>query len=69
MLHATVAIDLITDAKNLRPILTQALLPEVMRGTGFAYMFVICIACLLADQIRIIIFNCAYKAVEKIKHK
>ncbi len=69
LLQSTLAIYLITDAINVRPILTQALLPEVMRGTGFAYMFVICIACLLADQIRIIIFNCAYKAVEKIKHK
>ena len=69
LLQSTLAIYLITDAINVRPILTQALLPEVMRGTGFAYMFVICIACLLADKIRIIIFNCAYKAVDKIKHK
>ena len=69
LLQSTLAIYLITDAINVRPILTQALLPEVMRGTGFAYMFVICTACLLADQIRIIIFNCTYKAVEKIKHK
>lgn len=69
LLQSTLAIYLITDAMNVSPILTPALLQEVMRGTGFAYILAICIACLLADQIRLIIFSYAYKAVSKIRHR
>lgn len=61
LLKSTLAIYIITDAANVRSILTQALLPEVMHGIGFMFMFIICIICLLVDQIRVIIFNLIYK--------
>ncbi len=61
LLKSTLAIYIITDAANVRSILTQTLLPEVMQGIGFMFIFIICIICLLVDQIRVIIFNLIYK--------
>lgn len=67
LMSSTLAIYLITDAINIRPLLTQALLPEVMRGIGFVYIFIVCAVCLLADRIRMALFSLLYEMVSKIK--
>ena len=67
LMSSTLAIYLITDAINIRPFLTQALLPEVMRGIGFVYIFIVCAVCLLADRIRMALFSLLYEMISKTK--
>lgn len=65
LLRSTIAIYIITDAINVRPILTTALLPEVMNGlAGYVYILLVCIGCVLVDQIRLAIFKIGYRLLK-----
>lgn len=65
LLRSTIAIYIITDAINVRPILTTALLSEVMNGlAGYVYILLVCIGCMLVDQIRLATFKIGYKLLK-----
>lgn len=66
LLSSTLAIYLITDASNVRPVLTRLLLPEVMHGIGLVYILLVCFGCLLIDQLRITLFDYGYKIAYKL---
>lgn len=55
--QSILAIYIISDSSTIRRPLTEALLPEVMRGHGFVYIFLICIGCILIDRVRIALFK------------
>lgn len=62
LLRSTIAIYIITEAGNIRPILTTTLLPEVLNGlSGYVYILLVCIGCLLIDQVRLAVFKIGYK--------
>lgn len=60
------AIYIITDFPNIRSIFTKNILPEVLNGVGFLYIFFICLVCLIIDQVRIKIFFYGYKFFKAI---
>lgn len=65
LLRSTMAIYIITEANNIRPILTKTLLIEVMNGvSGYVYIFLVCLGCLLIDQVRLMFFNIMYKFIK-----
>lgn len=68
LLHSTIAIYIITDAANVHTILTKTLLKEVMNGVvGYVYILLVCLGCLLIDQVRIVLFKTGYKILKSIK--
>lgn len=68
LLRSTIAIYIITDAGNVRQILTTTLLPKVMEGfVGYVDILLICLGCLLIDQIRLAIFQIVIIGYKLIK--